>query len=92
MIHEVLKVQKTMNQVIATSTIEPTKNTPSLDNIPNLPITEWSLIACLFGFLVRGIWLHFSKELAADRKMLDTLVNHIQEQNNKLINEKMEDN
>lgn len=76
-----------MNQVQEVSTL-PTNNNPS---IPNLQITEWSLIAVLFGFLVRGIWLHFSKELAADRKMLDALVTHIQEQNDKLINEKMED-
>lgn len=77
-----------MNQI---KEISPSIDNPTV-NLPNLPITEWSLIACLFGFLVRGIWLHFSKELAADRKMLDTLVNHIQEQNNKLINEKIEDN
>lgn len=78
-----------MNQVEEIA-VNPNSNNPSLDNIPSLEITEWSLIAVLFGFLVRGIWLHFSKELAADRKMLDTLVNHLQEQNDKLINEKME--
>lgn len=76
-----------MNQVEEIA-VNSTNNNPS---IPNLQITEWSLIAVLFAFLVRGIWLHFSKELAADRKMLDTLVTHIQEQNDRLINEKMED-
>lgn len=62
-------------------------NNPSGDNIPSTPLTEWSLIAVLFGFLVRGIWTHFSKELQADRKMLDNLVQHITEQNDKLIEE-----
>ena len=79
-----------MNEVkeIPTNAIN---NNPNLDNIPTTPLTEWSLIACLFGFLVRGIWAHFANQLQANQKIMEGLVTHIQETNDKLIEEAIED-
>lgn len=70
-------------QEVASSQVDINENNNGIT--PFVPLAEWSVIAVLFVFLIRSIWISFANKMAADTKMLNSLVDHIQETNGKLI-------